>query len=125
MALLNIEMVQDSGSFVGKPVKQKIKWSVGDKEHSAEIYVKLSAYDTTIAEFQMQKQGGVDPMVSKIVTAVVDNKGKPIFDLKNVAGDPETGEGKMCASLFIALIGAINRANGHTDEDTDEVVGKK
>lgn len=125
MALLNVSMVEESGSFVGKPVKQKIKWNVNGKDFSADVFVKLSAYDSTIAEFQLQRQEGVDPMVSKIVTSIVDNKGSPIFELKHIVGDAETGAGKMGAPLFMALIGAINKANGFSeDENSEEVNGK-
>lgn len=125
MAILNVEMLTESGSFVGKPVKQKIEWNVGSKKFAADVYIKLASYDTTIAEFQMQKENGVDQMVSRILSSVVDKKGNPILKVEHILGDPETGEGKMCSSLFLALVGALNKSNGLVDEDNEEVDGKK
>lgn len=123
MAILNVQMIEESGSYVGKPVKKTIEWSVKDKKYSADIFVKLASYETTVAEFVANKETG-SPMVSRIVSSVVDEKGNPIFKVENVMGNPETGEGQMCSSLFMALVSAINQANGFVDDGNEEIKGK-
>jgi len=124
MTLLNINMLKESGSYIGKPVKKQVEWQVKGKTLKADIYVKLSSYETTMEEFKFNAEGQ-NVLVARILASVCNEKGEPIFTLKDIEGDPETGEGKLCSSLFMALVSAMNQANGYSDEENEEVVEKK
>lgn len=109
---LTLDAIKSAGAYTGAPVRKEIEWRSNDEQHKAWINVQLSSYDTAMREFEVQREGG-DVLVARIVAGVVDPQGVPIFTKRDVAGDPETGEGKMCASLFFALITAVNEANGY------------
>lgn len=123
MALLTADMLQKTQSFVGKPVKKDIAWEFGGKKHKAHVFVKLSSYETAMDEFKIYHEGNTNMMVARIVSSIVDEKGNPIFKLENIVGD-EDGAGKMCSSLFMALVGAVNEANGFVDTNNEELEGK-
>lgn len=115
MEQLSIGMVEQTGGFVGAPVKKEISWTnLNGETVSAFVYVRLASYERAIAEHTAQASGE-DYLVSKIVASICDEKGKAVFTPQDVRGSDENGNKKLCASLFIALIGAINEANGYTE----------
>lgn len=109
----SLDLVKSTGAVVGAPVRKEITWYSDDKQHSAWVNIRLSSYATALVEFDVQREGN-DVLVSRVVAAIVDPQGLPVFTTRDITGDPETGEGKLCASLFISLVAAINEANGFT-----------
>jgi hypothetical protein len=112
----SIESLKSAGAFVGAPVSREIEWNSDGKTHSATVHIRLSSYDRALKEFDIQREGG-DVLVGRIVGGIVDPSGVPVFSAEHIQGDPVTGEGKMCASLFFALLTAINDANGYQVEE--------
>lgn len=122
MQQLTVELAQESGAYLGLPVQKTIKWNSNGKEHEAFIYVGLKSYEAAIRKASLQRELENVPnafLVSKVLTDVVDEKGNPIFNLENIIGD-ETGNGKMCDSLFIALVVAVDEANGFVEEGEEK-----
>lgn len=112
MERLTVERIKETGSYVGAPVDKEIEWVSRDgKKHSALITVKLSSYETSLQEFTLRNEGE-DVLVSRVISSVIDEKGLPVFTREDIVGDKETGKDKMCASLFMALVIAVNEANG-------------
>ncbi|MFC0710720.1 phage tail assembly chaperone family protein, TAC [Azorhizophilus paspali] len=116
MTDFSLDLIKSTGAVVGAPVEKEISWSVGAATHTAKICVRLSSYDQALREFELQKEGS-DVLVSRIMASIVRKSGDPVFtDATQITGDPETGEGKLCASLFFSLLRAINEANGYTGD---------
>ncbi|PWU30737.1 hypothetical protein DK254_00360 [Pseudomonas sp. RW407] len=116
MTDFSLDLIQSTGAAIGAPVEKEITWVVGGKEHKATVFVRLSSYDRAMREFELQKESN-DVLVARIVSSIVDRSGKPVFtSQEQITGDPETGEGKMIDTLFFALLGAINSANGYQAE---------
>lgn len=109
----SLDLVKSTGAVVSAPVRKEISWYSGGQQHSAWVNIRLSSYATALMEFDAQREGH-DVLVSRVVAAIVDPAGNPVFTARDITGDPETGEGKLCASLFISLVAAINEANGFT-----------
>lgn len=119
MQQLTVELAQETGAYVGLPVQKTIKWNSNGKEHEAYIYVSLKSYEVAIRQAVIQKEIKDSPnahLISKILSCAVDEKGNPIFELKDIIGD-ENGNGKMNDSLFIALVLAIDEANGFIESE--------
>lgn len=114
---LTLESIREKGACVGAPVPKTIEWYSKGEKHSADVLIRLSSYETVTREFELQRNGG-DVLISRIVAGVVNSKGEPVFScMEDITGDPVTGDGKLCASLFLALITAVNEANGLTDPE--------
>ncbi|WP_430317002.1 phage tail assembly chaperone family protein, TAC [Pseudomonas sp. p1(2021b)] len=117
MTTFSLDLLASTGSALGVPVAKPIKWFVGKEEHSAQVYVRLSTYDQWMREDELQKSG-TDLWVARLMASIVDEAGNPVFTKpEQITGHPETGEGRLCGSLFFALLAAVNKANGYVDDD--------
>lgn len=129
MKRLTVADLVTAGAYVGAPVEKEISWNSKGKTHKALISVKLSSYETTLHEMRLGRENseaveGEEPkrdtnsvVINRLITSVVDEAGEPIFTRDDVVGNAELGKGKMCASLFMALVMAVNEANGYVEED--------
>lgn len=122
MSQLTKALIEQSGSKVGAIQPQEIKWYSRGELHTATALIKPAGYDTFIeaARFGRNEDGTptVDVMVARLLVCVVDEAGAPLFELSDIVGDPVTGEGRMCETLFVALTNAVSEVN--TYKATDE-----
>ncbi|MFU5560302.1 phage tail assembly chaperone family protein, TAC [Pseudomonas aeruginosa] len=117
MTDFSLDLIKSTGAVIGAPVEKEISFYVGGETHKAKVYVRLASYDQALREFELQKKGS-DVLVSRLMASIVDKKGAPVFtEESQITGDPETGDGKLCASLFFSLLKAVSDANGYTEDE--------
>ncbi|HBO3547937.1 phage tail assembly chaperone family protein, TAC [Pseudomonas aeruginosa] len=117
MTDLSLDLIKSTGGVVGSLVKKEIYYHAKGQTHKVDIHVRPSSYEQAIREFELQKQGS-DVLVSRLMASIFDRKGNPLFtDESQITGDPVTGEGKLCASLFFSLLKAVSDVNGYTEDE--------
>lgn len=108
---LSVASLIQSGSYSpAKPERREISWTTPNGEtHKAIVFIRKESFATAQAEASNYNRG-VDWLTSRIVASVVDEQGKPLFEIDDILGNE--AHGPICDSLGFALIGAINEVNG-------------
>lgn len=113
MNLFSREMLAESASLVGGPVEKEINWTnAKGEQYKATVYVLPMGYNTMMAQSKMGE--GADVLVRRVCVSIVDPAGQAILTPADIMGDPDTGEGRMIDTLFLALLQAVNEANSYT-----------
>jgi hypothetical protein len=108
---LSVASLIQSGSYSpAKPERREISWinPAGDT-CKATVFIRKKSFATANIEAN-NYNNGVDSLTSRIVSSVVDEQGKPLFEIDDILGNE--AHGPICDSLGMALIGAINEVNG-------------
>lgn len=107
------QMIADTGSSVGGVIQKDIEWvAPGGKRHKAQVNVMPIAYDTMLAIGRMEG----DIISRRVVASIVDDDGEPLLTMAHIMGDAATKQGRMCDSLFIALVNAVQEANEYGEK---------
>lgn len=111
---LNLKDLVAQGAFVSASeptVKREITWhNVDGVEQKADIWVRIASYHT-ITKTWKAAEGNQEHMAARIATMVCDEDGAPIFTTEDILGTADKSRGAICATLFLALITAVNEAN--------------
>ena len=108
---LSVASLIQSGSYSpAKPERREISWKNSNGEtNKAVVFIRKESFATAQAEARNYNLG-VDWLTSRIVSSIVDEHGKPLFEVDDILGND--AHGPICDSLGYALIGAINEVNG-------------
>ncbi|MGI2152570.1 phage tail assembly chaperone family protein, TAC [Shewanella oncorhynchi] len=108
---LSVASLIQSGSYSpAKPERREISWKNSNGEtNKAVVFIRKESFATAQSEARNYNLG-VDWLTSRIVSSIVDEHGKPLFEVDDILGND--AHGPICDSLGYALIGAINEVNG-------------
>ena len=116
---LSIKALMAAGAFVALPVKKDIAWHADGKPQKASIYVRLDSFHTLTKRWEEQREGA-DATAHRIASSVFNEAGEPVFTVEDILGSEESGHGPLTAELTIALLAAIQQANGVSKEDAEK-----
>lgn len=117
---LSISSLKAAGAFVAAPVKKDIAWHDADgKLQKASIYVRIDSFHTLTKRWEEQREGS-DATAHRIAASVFNEAGEPVFTVEDILGSEESGHGPLTAELTIALLAAIQAANGVSKEDAEK-----
>lgn len=116
---LSISSLKAAGAFVAAPVKKDIKWHADGKPQQASIYVRVDSFHTLTKRWEEQREGA-DATAHRIASSVYNEGGEPVFTVEDILGSEESGHGPLTAELTIALLAAIQQANGVSKEDEEK-----
>ncbi|TVL22736.1 hypothetical protein AYI92_03040 [Shewanella xiamenensis] len=108
---LSVANLLKTGSYSpAKPERREISWvNPEGVTCTAFVYIRKKSFATANIEAN-NYNNGIDSLTSRIVSSVVDESGKPLFEIDDILGN--VAHGPICDSLGMALIGAINEVNG-------------
>lgn len=108
---LSVASLIQSGSYSpAKPELREISWINPNGETCiASVFIRKKSFATANIEAN-NYHSGIDSLTSRIVSSIVDESGKPLFEIDDILGND--AHGPICDSLGMALIGAINEVNG-------------
>jgi len=114
---LSVASLIQSGSYSpAKPERREISWINQNGETcTASVYIRKKSFVTANIEAN-NYHSGIDSLTSRIVSSVADEHGKPLFEIDDILGND--AHGPICASLGMALIGAINALPPTTNSGT-------
>lgn len=107
---LNIESLQKAGAFTGAPIKKQIKWTQGDKELKADVYVRPLSYQSTVSHLSAIN-GKSDPVAGRIAASICDAEGKAVFTAEDITGEADPQRGPLDGNLTMALLALIAEIN--------------
>lgn len=116
---LSIKSLDAAGAFVGLPVKKDIEWFSGGKKQKATVYIRLDSFQEMNRRWEDQERG-VDVFASRIAHGICKKDGSPVFTVEDVLGTGATGRGPFCAQLTLALLDALNEANGIKQDEAEK-----
>ncbi|MGI2095456.1 phage tail assembly chaperone family protein, TAC [Shewanella glacialipiscicola] len=108
---LSVASLIQSGSYSpAKPERREISWVNPNGETcTAAVFIRKKSFATACIESN-HYSSGIGSLTSRIVSSVVDEGGKNLFEIDDIMGND--AHGPICDSLGMALIGAINEVNG-------------
>lgn len=108
---LSVASLIQSGSYSPvKPERREISWINQNGETcTAAVFIRKKSFLTANIEAK-NYNSGIDSLTSRIVSSIVDEHGKPLFEVDDILGND--AHGPICDSLGMALTGAINEVNG-------------
>jgi len=106
----NVNSLAEIGAFSGAPVKMPIKWKIGKKEHTAEVYVRRLSYHSATAEVNAYRTG-TDGMAARIAACIVNEKGEPTMTVGDTTGASNPERGPLDGNLTMALFRVIGEVN--------------
>lgn len=121
---LTVDGLKQQGGFTGAPVKREVEWTVGDETYKADVYVRRLSYFSAVTDASALSSHG-DLAAARIAHCIVDEAGKPIFQVTDITGIDEDGNpimdldengelverGQLNSSLGTALLVAISEVN--------------
>ncbi|MCK8669301.1 phage tail assembly chaperone family protein, TAC [Pseudomonas azerbaijanoccidens] len=116
---LSINALKAAGAFVALPVKKDISWHADGNVQKASIYVRQDSFHTLTKRWEEQREGA-DATAHRIATSVCNEAGEAVFTVEDILGSEESGHGPLTAELTIALLAAIQQANGVSKEDAEK-----
>ncbi|PHN66497.1 hypothetical protein AO268_22565 [Pseudomonas sp. ICMP 8385] len=108
---LSIKALAAAGAFAGMAVKKDIEWFSGGKTQKATIYVRQESFIELTQRWESKDAGG-DVLAERIANNILKKDGSPVFSVGDVLGTNDSGNGPLCAQLTLALLAALNEANG-------------
>jgi len=117
--VLTLDGLTKMGAFTGAPIKKTITWKKGEDEHSADVYVRLLSYHSTVAELNAFSHDHADAVAGRIASCICDAEGKPVFKPEDITGEADPKRGPLDGNLTIALltvIAEVNRLGGSVPE---------
>ena len=108
---LTIQALKAAGAFSPPPVKKDIAWHSGGKQQKATIYIRQESF-VELTERWKEQDKGADFLATRIADNILKKDGSPVFSVADVLGTNDTGNGPLCAQLTLALLAALNEANG-------------
>lgn len=110
MELSVASLIQLGSYSPAKPERREIEWINPNGETcTAAVFIRKKSFLTANIEAN-NYHSGIDLLTSRIVSSIVDEHGKPLFEIDDILGND--AHGPICDSLGMALIGAINEVNG-------------
>jgi hypothetical protein len=116
---LSISSLKAAGAFVAAPVKKNIAWHAAGKLHEATIYVRQDSFHTLTQRWEEQREGA-DATSHRIASSICNEAGEAVFTTEDILGSEASGHGPLTAELTIALLAAIQQANGVSKEDAEK-----
>lgn len=122
---LSIDQLKEHGAFTGRPEKKEITWEKDGETYTFDVYVRRLSYHTAVSDVRSLQTDG-EVAARRIAHCIVDEKGAPIFEVKDITGynadgspvmvkDEETGEmverGALDSDLTTLLLMAISEVN--------------
>lgn len=119
---LNIDTLQQVGSFTGRPVEKEITWRQGSDHLTATVYVRPLGYQSAVSDV-LAAAGHQDSIAGRIAAAICNEDGQPVFtaldithgplDKAELAKDPKSTKrlGALDGNLTVALLTAIHEVN--------------
>ena len=119
---LNIDTLQQVGSFTGRPVEKEIIWRQGSDHLTATVYVRPLGYQSAVSDV-LAAAGHQDSIAGRIAAAICNEEGQPVFtamdithgplDKAELAKDPKSTKrlGALDGNLTVALLSAIHEVN--------------
>ncbi|MBH3460273.1 phage tail assembly chaperone family protein, TAC [Pseudomonas putida] len=119
---LNIDTLQQVGSFTGRPVEKEITWRQGSEHLTATVYVRPLGYQSAVSDV-LAAAGHQDSIAGRIAAAICNEEGQPIFtamdithgplDKAELAKDPKSTKrlGALDGNLTVSLLTAIHEVN--------------
>ncbi|WP_442513824.1 phage tail assembly chaperone family protein, TAC [Pseudomonas promysalinigenes] len=119
---LNIDTLQQVGSFTGRPVEKEITWRQGAQHLTATVYVRPLGYQSAVSDV-LAAAGHQDSIAGRIAAAICNEEGQPVFtamdithgplDKAELAKDPKSTKrlGALDGNLTVALLTAIHEVN--------------
>ncbi|TDJ74735.1 phage tail protein [Pseudomonas putida] len=119
---LNIDTLQQVGSFTGRPVEKEITWRQGSEHLTATVYVRPLGYQSAVSDV-LAAAGHQDSIAGRIAAAICNEEGQPVFtamdithgplDKAELAKDPKSTKrlGALDGNLTVALLTAIHEVN--------------
>jgi len=111
MEKLSLDKLKELGSFSGAPVEKEVTWKQGDQEHTFTVFVRRLSYQEGKLEAEHYRKNKSDLMASRIASSILDEDGKPIFDIGDITGENDPERGPLNFSLTAALMNVINEVN--------------
>lgn len=120
---LSVDSLQQAGGFAGAPVEREVSWKVGKEEYTATVYVRKLSYHSAVGDIRAIANHE-ELAAARIANCIVDEEGKPVFQVSDVTGvlpdgtpvmtvtDGQSVErGPMIDSLVTALLVVIGEVN--------------
>lgn len=119
---LNIDTLQQAGSFTGRPVEKEISWRQGEEQLTATVFVRPLGYQTAVSDV-LAAAGHQDSIAGRIAAAICNEEGQPVFTAMDIthgpldkaerAKDPKSNKrlGALDGNLTVALLTAIHEVN--------------
>lgn len=109
---ISVEMLKNSGGFVGAPVAKEISWKNGDETVTATTYVRRMSYKTVMDDALSAKRGIIDESLAiRIASCICDSAGNSVFTVEDITGKADPKRGPLSNELTMALLAAIAEVN--------------
>lgn len=108
---LNLETLNESGGFVGRPVARQVTWRQGDDEYTADVWVRPLSYNSAVSDL-LAVRDETDPVAGRIAASIVDEDGNPVFTVADIIGTADPERGPLNSALTMALLALISEVNG-------------
>jgi len=109
--ILSLDNLKQAGAFTGAPVAKEIKWTQGEDEYTATVYVRPLSYLSAVSDIRAAG-GNADPVAGRIAACICDEQGKAVFTPDDITGDADPDRGPLDGNLTMALLGAIGEVSG-------------
>jgi spore maturation protein SpmB len=107
---LTLESLKSVGAFTGRPVEKEIKWSQGDDEFIATVFIRPLGYQAAVSDVTALN-GKHDSLAGRIAASVCDEDGNAVFTVGDITGTADAERGALDGRLTVALLGAIFEVN--------------
>ncbi|MGH8432445.1 MAG: phage tail assembly chaperone family protein, TAC [Solimonas sp.] len=103
---LSIASLKEMGAFTGAPVEKEITWKQGDESLTATVFVRRLSYISTVSDLK-SAHDKTDAIAGRIAACICDERGEPVFTVKDITGEADPGRGPLDGSLTMALLAVI------------------
>lgn len=107
---LTLESLKSVGAFTGRPVEKEIKWTQGEEEFTATVFIRPLGYQAAVSDLTALN-GNSDSLAGRIAASVCDEHGAPVFTIGDITGDADPERGALDGRLTVALLAAIFEVN--------------
>jgi len=107
---LTLESLKSVGAFTGRPVEKEIKWSQGEDEYIATVFIRPLGYQAAVSDVTALN-GKHDNLAGRIAASVCDEEGNPVFTVGDITGTADPERGALDGRLTVALLAAIFEVN--------------
>lgn len=111
METLSLDKLKELGSFSGAPVEKEVTWKQNGEEYKFTVFVRRLSYQEGKLEAEHYRKNKSDLMASRIASSILNEEGKPIFDIGDITGENDPERGPLNFSLTAALMNVINEVN--------------
>ncbi|HHQ5430546.1 TPA: phage tail assembly chaperone family protein, TAC [Citrobacter freundii] len=107
---LTLDSLKQAGAFTGRPVEKEITWKQGDKEITANVYIRPMGYHDAVSNV-LSAVGKIDGVAGRIAASICDENGAPVFTVADITGEADPERGALDGALTVALLVAIQQVN--------------